>query len=204
MESAMRTKALVPVIGLVILAGTIAACGATSSASAKNSRPSAKTSTTRVAGGRGASKAGGVVQLTAYQDNDGPNSRVVLTGAIGDYGKAVRTYANGTTVQQYNRLDVGVTRGSFQLKIAGLEQSLVNGASQLPTDLGTCSGTEIVTATTPIVAGSGTGEYQGISGAFKMTVTINEVDSWSRCPRSGQTLITESVFSTGSGVVSFS
>ena len=110
---------------------------------------------------------------------------------------------NGTVVQQYNRLDVEVTHGSFQLKIAGLGQSLVSAADQLPTDLATCSGVEIVTATTPIVAGSGTGAYKGISGSFKLIVTDNEVAAWPKCPRTGQTLLTQSEFVIGSGVVSF-
>ncbi len=95
-------------------------------AATQTSPTTTQTSKTAVAGGRGTSKAGGTVEITAYSDNDGPNATVWLTGAIGDYGKAVRTYANGTVVQQYNRLDVEVTHGSFQLKIAGLGQSLVD------------------------------------------------------------------------------
>jgi len=144
------------------------------------------------------------VELTAYSDNDGPTSTAVLTGAIGDFGKAVRTYANGTVVQQYNRLDVLVSHGSFQLNIAGLERSLVSAFGQFPTDLSTCSGIEVVTASSPIVAGSGTDAYTDINGNFNVTVTINEVDSWPRCPRSGQTsFLSQSVFFTASGMVSF-
>ena len=199
----MRTKPLVPVIAFAVLAGGIASCGRTS-ATGKTSTTAAKTSTTAISGGHGTSKAGGLVQLTAYSDNDGPNSTAVLTGAIGDYGKAVRTYANGTIVQQYNRLDVVVSHGSFRLQIVDLEQSLVAQADLLPTDLNTCSGGFVVHATTPIVPGSGTGAYKGISGSFNLTVTINEVDSWPKCPRTGQTLLTQTVFAIGSGVVSFS
>jgi hypothetical protein len=115
----------------------------------------------------------------------------------------VRTYADGTVVKRCNRLDVEVTHGSFQMNIAGLERSLVIAFSQFPTDLSTCSGIEIVTGTAPIVAGSGTGAYTGIGGRFRLKVAINEVDSYPHCPRTGQGLITQSVFLTGSGAVSF-
>ena len=54
------------------------------------------------------------------------------------------------------------------------------------------------------MAGSGTGAYKGISGDFKTTVTINEVDSWPKCPRNDTTpVLSQSLFITGSGAVSF-
>ncbi len=199
-----RTLALIrlcPVLSIAVLAGPLLMAGCASASQTSVAKTQAAGSA--ISGGRGTSKAGGVVEITAYSDNDGPNSTAWLTGVIGDYGKAVRTYANGTVVQQYNRLDVEVSHGSFQLEIAGLGRSLVSAASQLPTDLSTCSGSYIVRATTPVVAGSGTGAYKGISGSFKLVVTVNEVDTWPKCPRSGQTLLTQSVFVTGSGTVSF-
>jgi len=191
----MRTRSLVFVSALTLGASLVLSGGAL--ASATTSKP-------HVAGGTGKVKGSGVVHLTAYSDNDGPTAFTVLTGAIGDYGKAVRTFANGHVEQNYNRLELALSHGSFQLEIAGLEQSLVSGADQLPTDLNTCSGSFVVHATTPIVPGSGTGAYKGISGSFNLTVTVNEVDSWPKCPTTGQTLIAQTVYSTGSGLVSFS
>jgi hypothetical protein len=193
-------RSLVSITAIAVLAAVVALSGG---APAEGASQSAKAPTTGISGGRGTSKAGGLVQITAYSDNDGPTSTVVLTGAIGDFGKAVRTYANGVVVQQYNRLEFEVNHGSFQVKIADPERSLVSAASQIPTDLKTCSGFEIVRGKTPIVAGSGTGAYKRIRGTFNMTVTVNEVDSWPKCPRTGQTLLTQSVFVTGSGIVSF-
>lgn len=115
-----------------------------------------------------------------------------------------RTYANGTTRQQYNRLNLAFTQGSFQLGIAGLEASLVRAFGHFPSSTSTCSGIVTVTAATPIVAGSGTGADQGISGSFTMTITIAEVDSWPTCPVAGPaTLLSEDIFITGSGTVSF-
>jgi hypothetical protein len=148
-------------------------------------------------------KGSGLVQITAYSDDDGPTAAVVLTGAIGDFGMAVRTYAHGQVEQQYNRLALTLSRGSFRLEIAGMEGGIVAAMGQFPTDLNTCSGIEVVHARSPIVPGSGTGVYKGIGGTFQLTTTINEVDSWPNCPRAGQNLIAQTVFVTGLGAVSF-
>ncbi len=54
------------------------------------------------------------------------------------------------------------------------------------------------------MAGSDTGDYGGIDGSFKMTVTIKEVDSWPRCAKAGQTLLGTRVPLTGAGTLSIS
>lgn len=155
------------------------------------------------AGGRGSEKSGGVVEITAYSNNDGPSSSAVLSGDIADFGSAVRTSTNGAAAQQYNRLELKVSRGSFSLDISVLEKRLVAAFALFPTNQKTCSGVEVVTVSAPVAPGSGTGAYEGISGSFDLTVTINEVDNWPTCPKSGQNLLTESIFVTGSGSVSF-
>lgn len=197
----MRKPSVLAIV-LGALIGSLALCGCNSTSVTTST--STKVSTPGTSAGRGTSGVGGLVQMTSYSDNDGPNSTVVVTGAVGDYGEGVRTYANGVVTQQYNRLDVELTHGSFLLEIAGLEQRLVSAFTLFPTSLNTCSGSETVMAMTPIVPESGTGAYKGISGSLQMTVSINEVDSWPKCPRSGQTrLLTQTVFATGSGTVSF-
>ena len=95
--------------------------------------------------------------------------------------------------------------GSFALSIVGLEQNIVSTMGHFPSDLNTCSGIVTTTAAAPIVAGSGTGTYKGISGSFRMAVSIAEVDSWPNCPTAGpDTLLSEAIFFTGSGRVSLS
>ncbi|MGD0809256.1 MAG: hypothetical protein ABSA91_06055 [Acidimicrobiales bacterium] len=66
-------------------------------------------------------------------------------------------------------------------------------------DLSTCSGIVTATGTTPIVDGSGTGAYKGISGNFNMTVTVHEVDSWPK----GNALLSQTIVTSGSGTVTF-
>ena len=58
-----------------------------------------------------------------------------------------------------------------------------------------------MTGTTPIVAGSGTGAYRGISGTFTMTVTIDEIVAKSKCNPSGE-FLAQAIVMTGSGTVS--
>jgi hypothetical protein len=164
-----------------------------------------KTSTSHSPGaaspaGPQASMARGPVQISGYSDNDGPKSTVILTGAIGDFGKAIRTYANGKIERNYNQLDLTLTHGSFRLSIAGIENNLVRAFSHFPSNTSTCSGIVTATGTAPIVADSGTGAYKTISGNFQMTVTIHEVDSWPKCVA----LLAEDIFITGSGTVAFS
>jgi hypothetical protein len=156
------------------------------------------TSSGRPAGPQ-ASTARGTVQISGYSSNDGPKSVVVLTGAIGDYGDAVRTATVGQNGAQYTQLHLSLTRGSFRLNVAGIENQLVTDFRYFPSKSRTCSGVVTVNGTAPIVSGSGTGAYKGISGALQLTTTVHEVDSYPGCA----SLLAETVYTTGSGTVAF-
>jgi hypothetical protein len=156
----------------------------------------AATAKTRPAGPR-ESATGGQLQFTDYSDSDGPRSMVVLTGVIGDYGTAVRQDSNGGAGRLYNQLHLDLTRGSFVLNIARLENALVTAFRFFPSNTSTCSGVVTSTGESPIVAGSGTGAYKGIGGELKLTTTVHEVDSWPKCA----VLLSESIVIAGSGTV---
>ncbi len=122
----MHRKHLVPVSAAAI-AGALALCGCASAATkTPTPRSPVATSTSGRPAGPQASTPRGPVQITGYSDIDGPKSTVVLTGTIGDVGEAVRTYANGRIEHEYNQLDVVITRGSFELGIAGIESDLIS------------------------------------------------------------------------------
>lgn len=147
-------------------------------------------------------RGGDSVHLVDYSDNDGPGSSVILTGAIGDYGKAVSVNPDGSVNPEHNsqlRLDLG--HGSFRLDIAALDQAFVAVMrTQFPTNTSTCSGSVSASHTVPIVAGSGTGTYQGVSGQFDLTIKLDEVDSTgSSCQ--GAALLSQMLITTGSGHV---
>ena len=197
----MDPKRLVSVFAVAASAGALLAGGCASAAAKSPAAGGTSATTPAAAGGPAgpqASTARGPVQISGYSGNDGPKSTVVLTGVIGDFGEAVRTYANGT--KEYSQLDLALTHGSFRLSIAGMESNLVSAFSHFPSNTKTCSGIVTATGTTPIVAGSGTGAYQGISGNFSMTITIHEVDSWPKC----RALLAQTIYIAGVGAVSFS
>jgi hypothetical protein len=86
-------------------------------------------------------RSGGYVHITGFSDNDGPTSRVVVTGVIGDFGTAVRTTSPGSSNTKDNELDLRLTRGSFGLNIAGIESNLLAAITgHFPTNATTCSG----------------------------------------------------------------
>ena len=161
----------------------------------------AATSAPAARGATPAPASGGHVFVTAYQNDDLPGATVVLSGAIGDFGAAVSVLANGTVDPEHSsQLNLALTQGSFRIVIGPLHAKLENALSHAPYNLRTCSGHVAVTWAAPVVPGSGTGAYKGISGTFKLTITGNEVDAKPGClPFSGTALLAQSIFVAGSG-----
>jgi len=145
------------------------------------------------------------VFFSSYQNDDLPGATVVLSGAIGDFGAAVTVLPNGKVDPEHSsQLKLALTQGSFRIVIGRLHAKLVNALGHATYNLKTCSGHVAVTGTAPVVAGSGTGAYKGISGSFTLTITGNEVDAKPGCqPFSGSPLLAQTIFIAGSGAVSF-
>jgi hypothetical protein len=111
-------------------------------------------------------------------NSDGPDFRAVVTGAVGDYGPAVTVSPDGKVDSRHTSdLELNLTHGSFRLSIADIDKKFVRVTSHEPIYPSTCSDFMTVTAAVPIVAGSGTGSYRGISGSFTMTITTAEVNA---------------------------
>ena len=155
--------------GAAMLVGALAITGCAPAA--------AKTS---AAGSSGADRQ---VHIMVYSINsDGPDLRAVLDGAIGDYGPAVTVYPDGKVDPQHtSELELNLTRGSFRLNIAELDQRLTAVTSHEPIYPRTCSDYISVTAPVAVVTGSGTGSYQKIGGRFGVTASLNE-DETPPCP----------------------
>jgi hypothetical protein len=147
--------------------------------------------------------AGGAVHFSGFSKNsDGPDFTVVLTGAVGDYGPAVTVHPDGTADPEHtSEMSLRLKKGTFRLDIARLDKAIVAVTSRWKTTR-TCSFHATVTASTPVVAGSGTGSYRGIKGSLKMTVTIDEVDV-KPCPGGTSKFLSQLIFLVGSGTVSF-
>jgi hypothetical protein len=118
----------------------------------------------------------GTAHIVIYSVNsDGPDFRAVLSGSIGDYGPAVAVYPDGKVDPEHNsELELNLSRGAFRLNIAQLDQEFSRDASHEPSYPATCSEYVAFTARVPVVAGSGTGSYRGITGDFTLGVTGDE------------------------------
>lgn len=118
----------------------------------------------------------GTAHLVIYSINsDGPYFRAVLSGTIGDYGPAVAVYPNGKVDPEHNsELSLNLSRGTFRLNIAQLDREFFQKVSPFPKYPATCSAYVNFTTRVPVVAGSGTGSYRGITGDFTIDVTADE------------------------------
>jgi hypothetical protein len=111
---------------------------------------------------------GGRVHLTGYAESDSSTSSVVLVGAIGDFG-------SGRLNQSTGHFDLQLSHGSFTLQFAHLDAKFLAVLRGLPVNQSTCSAFARVSGTAPIVSGTGTGAYAHLTGAFSLTLTLDEV-----------------------------
>jgi hypothetical protein len=192
----MHRNRFVSMIAIVACAGALVTGG---SASAVTASPAAATA----ASARAAAATRGTANIMIYSvNNDGAYWHSIVSGVIGDYGPAVSIYADGKVDPAHNsEMELRLTRGSFRLSIAALDNKFVKATSHEPIYPKTCSDLVRVTGTTPIVAGSGTGADRGIRGSFPVTLTLNEVQPKPCQPSPGkwEQLIT----AAGSGTISF-
>jgi hypothetical protein len=188
--------------GVLLTGGGVAAA---TSASAIGASLGAQAAGAAAAHSTGAAPAsGGAVRFTAYTNDDLPGATVVLTGVIGDFGSAVSVLPNGTIDPEHtSEFNLALTKGSFRILIGPLHAKLVQAFTHFKPNRKTCSGHVAATGAAPVVAGSGTGAYKGISGSFKLTITVNEVDGQSSCHNGASVLLAQALFITGSGTVAF-
>jgi hypothetical protein len=118
----------------------------------------------------------GTVNVTIWStDSDGPDFQAILSGAIGDYGPAVTVLPDGKTDPEHtSEMELELRHGTFRLYIEGITGKFRAQTAHEPAYGTTCSDYFHVTASVPIVAGSGTGAYRGLGGSFSLTLTGNE------------------------------
>jgi len=115
----------------------------------------------------GAAPAGGAVEVYGLTGH-GNGARILLTGAIGDYGKAVRQNANGSANKNGNYIKFNLKQGTFVGNGTALFAKLNNAMPAF--NNATCSGS--FAATAPVPLGSGTGTYTGIGGSLNVDLTF--------------------------------
>lgn len=191
----MRKNRLMSVFAIAF-AGVLLTGGSVS-ATARAARTAAATTARTLAA------AGGKANIMVYTINsDGAHFRAIVTGAVGDYGPGETVYPDGKIDPEHNsEMKLSLARGSFRISIATLDKRFVKAVEHEPTYPRTCSTFARTTATTPIVAGSGTGSYRGISGSFRVAITANEVQPKPCHPATG--FLWQVIVLTGTGTVSF-
>ena len=133
-------------------------------------------------------------------DSDGPDFQAILSGAIGDYGPAVTVLPDGKVDPEHtNELELDLRQGTFRLYIDGIANKFRAQTAHEPVYAATCSDYFNVSSDVPIVAGSGTGAYRGISGNFSLTLSGDEDQ---KTPPCGAGFARQVILLTGTGTVS--
>jgi hypothetical protein len=113
----------------------------------------------------GASKGGEVHLYEADTALSGNLGTVVLTGAVTDHGVDHQGVAGGGEINK-----LVLSKGSFEVNVGGFGDTL-----NFPVNPKTCSSDGSATAQIPIVDGTGTGAYKGISGTLDVTVATASI-----------------------------
>lgn len=116
---------------------------------------------------------GGAVKVYGTPANGTGASPILFTGAIGDYGKAVRQNVTGTANKNGNYVKFNLKQGSFVGNGTALFKKLNSATPSF--NKATCSGS--FSASAPMPLGSGTGTYVNIAGSLNVRVTFAFVGS---------------------------
>jgi hypothetical protein len=145
----------------------------------------------------------GAIQIWLTPGKTSDIGRVLITGAIGDYGKTYATDSKGKHS----------ANGLFEVLVFSHGSILINGSkfaaylsSAVPhiVDGSKCSATLAIEAPVPIK--SGTGDYGGITGSITLTQTSAYIFDKSKsgsCAIVGQKLEAEYVSIYGAGRISY-
>lgn len=196
----MNTRKIASLAAAGLAAAAIATAGCASAATSASAAATSAAAATAPA----AKTIKGATHLMVYSINsDGPHFQAIVTGAVGDYGPGVTVHPDGTVDPEHtSQLELKLTHGSFRLSIAAADKAIVRAYQHWPSNPATCSGGITVSAPAPVVAGSGTGRYRGITGDFTLTVKIDEVDVKPVCNGTSK-FLSQLILLDGTGAVSY-
>jgi hypothetical protein len=112
-------------------------------------------------------RAGGTVRFYITTTGE-TRSKVLVTGAIGDYGTAVSITKTGKPAPEGNFEKVTLKRGSFEINATNFEKKFQGARPKLNTT--TCTVDLSGQGTGSIVRG--TGDYQGLTGKLKIRFVL--------------------------------
>jgi hypothetical protein len=114
-----------------------------------------------------ATPAGGAIKVFVTPGN-GNVSKIVITGAIGDFGTTVNVTKSGKPSSNGNYVKVKLHKGGFLVNAVALNKKINSATPNI--NNATCSFS--VSASGPVTLSQGTGLYAGISGKLKIKVAF--------------------------------
>ena len=117
------------------------------------------------------STAGGAIDLYVTPNN-GAVYKIVIIGAIGDYGTATSIDKDGKVDSNGNYVKIKLTKGTFEVNSVALNKK-TNNAPPTVENKTTCS--YGFGGSGPVTVFNGTGAYAGISGTLQITETFAAV-----------------------------
>jgi hypothetical protein len=128
--------------------------------------------TAALASAASSAPAGGTVHIFVNLDVKSQTTNpIVLTGAIGDYGKAIDINKAGKVDANGNYVRIKLTKGTFEVNSKALNAKANSAPGTF--NQATCSFSFLVTGTVSLFNGSGL--YKGISGTPKITESFGGV-----------------------------
>jgi hypothetical protein len=112
--------------------------------------------------------AGQVRMFLTYQTPT--TDKILITGAIGDYGRAISEDANGKVDPNGNFEKITLKQGGFIIDATALTRAIEKQFSQEEVNPDNCS--LALTGSGPGTVEMGTGAYAGISGKLKISLTV--------------------------------
>jgi hypothetical protein len=110
---------------------------------------------------------GGKIRVFVINTSD-TQSKILITGAIGDYGTSVSQDANGKVDPNGNFTKVTLKHGGFMINTTALNNTL----DRTKPTINTTNCSVVVIGSASITLYDGTGAYTGISGKVVVTLTF--------------------------------
>jgi hypothetical protein len=119
-------------------------------------------------------RSGGPIQIFVKPNLSGRGGgRLLITGAIGDHGRSVKTNAAGQPDRKGHYVMAELHYGTLLIDTRPLNNALNRGFERARVDKASCSLHGSASATIRIV--SGTGAYSGITGNLRVRFTFAEL-----------------------------
>jgi hypothetical protein len=126
----------------------------------------------------------GPIALFATISPTSTPGKIVLAGAIGDWGKVASIDKNGKPDENGNFVKVTLKKGTFEIDATALNKKMANPRPQVQNGV-TCS--IAASGSGPVKLFNGTGLYRGISGVANVTMTFTGVGGrYQGGPKKGQ------------------